>query len=217
MQMIRMAGGVAGLVLAISLPAHATYLTEDFENGLSLWTSKTGGSHHALLVNDPLNSGRNTVLTFDHFGFGGDLFSSFTISNSGPVTIGFDYLGLADSLSIPGNFGGFLGISKSLKPITEGQDIVWYAGTIDGYPSLQTALIDDNTWHRYEITVDGAAWSSFRLVLEDFSGSGGSACDVYFDNITVNFGTATQVPEPTTAALGLVGGLGALLIMRRRR
>lgn len=200
---------------AIALPLHAASFSEDFESGLAQWTGKSGGSSSGLIVADPLHSGRNNVLSFANFGYGGDLFSTVTISNTGLVSISFDYLGRADSQSKPGDFGGFLGIAKSLAPINEGQDIIWYAGTIDSYPSLLTTLADDGLWHHYQFTVDGTALGAFRLVLEDFVGSGGSPCDVYFDNLSV-IPTPNQVPEPTTASLGLLGGLAALLVFQRR-
>jgi len=212
---IRKSLSVLLAAIATALPAQAANFLEDFEGGLAQWTGKSGGSHTGLLIADPLNSGRGQVLSFDHFGYGGDLFSANSISNSGPVTISFDYLGLADHDSVPGDLGGFLGIAYSLTPISEGHDIIWYAGTVDSYPSLLTTLTDDGLWHRYQFTVDGTALGAFRLTMEDFSGSGGSACDVYFDNISV-IATPEQVPEPTAATLGLIGGLAALLVIRRR-
>lgn len=205
---------MAGL-FAATLPMHAASFAEDFESGLAQWTGKSGGTHSALIVADPLGSGRGNVLTFSKFGYGGDLFSALTISNSGLVSISFDYLGLADHDSIPGDFGGFFGIATSLTPKAEGQDIFWYAGTIDSYPSLLTTLADDGLWHRYEFTVNGSALGAFRLTLEDFVGSAGSPCDVFFDNIMVTQ-IPTSVPEPTAATMGLLGGLAALLMLRRR-
>ncbi|MEK7780683.1 MAG: PEP-CTERM sorting domain-containing protein [Verrucomicrobiota bacterium] len=203
-------------ILGPALTSQASGFAEDFESGLSQWTGKSGGSHNGLIIADPLSSGRGNVLTFDDFGSGGDLFTALKISNTNSITISFDYLGLADHLSVPGDFGGFLGLAKSLNPKTEGQDIFWYAGTIDSYPSLLTTLVDDGQWHSYQFTVDGAVLGAFRLTLEDFAGSGGSRCDVYFDNICV-IPTPTQVPEPSTAMLGLMSGLATLVMFRRRR
>jgi len=206
---------ILSATLALALPLHAANFAEDFESSLAQWTGKSGGSHSGLIVADPLNSGRGNVLSFSDFGYGGDLFSALTISNSGLVTISFDYLGLADYQSKPGDFGGFFGIANSLTPINEGQDIVWFAGTVDSYPSLLTTLADDGIWHRYQFAVNADVLGAFRLTLEDFVGSGGSPCDVYFDNISV-VATPNQVPEPTTATLGLVGGLATLIMLRRR-
>lgn len=203
------------VVLATTLPTHAASFAEDFESGLAQWTGKLGGASTALTVADPLASGRGQVLTFSNFGYGGDIFSTLTFSNAGPVNVSFDYLGLADHDSITGDFGGFFGIATALPPVAEGQDIVWYAGTIDSYPNLQTTLTDDGLWHRYQFTVDGNALGAFRLTLEDFVGSAGSPCDVYFDNISVTT-NPHAVPEPTTAAIGLLGGLATLIMLRRR-
>lgn len=200
--------------LVPALTSQAVGFSEYFENGLSQWTGKSHGSHNGVIVADPLNSGRSNVLSFSDFGYGGDIFTALKISNPGPVVISFDYLGLADHLSVPGDFGGFLGVAKSLNPTQEGQDIFWYAGTIDSYPTLLTTLVDDGQWHNYQFTVDGAALGAFRLTLEDFAGSGGSRCDTYFDNIHVT--VPNQVPEPTVATLGLISGLAALVMFRRR-
>lgn len=203
------------MALALAMPSQAASFTEDFEAGLTQWTGKSGGSHSGVIVADPLNSGRGKVLNFSDFGYGGDIFSSLIASNFGPVVVSFDYLGRADAQSIPGDFGGFLGIAKSLNPVKEGKDIIWYAGTVDSYPSLLTTLADDGLWHSYQFTLDGAALGAFRLTLEDFLGSHGSPCDVFFDNISVA-PMPTQVPEPSAAALGLMGGLAALMMLRRR-
>lgn len=206
---------LSAAVLASTLPLHAASFAEDFESGLAQWTGKISGAHSALIVVDPLASGRGNVLTFSNFGYGGDLFSALTFSNAGPVYVSFDYLGLADHDSIPGDFGGFFGIATALPPVKEGQDIVWYAGTVDSYPGVQTTLTDDGLWHRYQFTVDGNALGAFRLTLEDFIGSAGSPCDVYFDNISVST-NPNPVPEPTSATIGLLGGLATLVMLRRR-
>ncbi len=206
---------ILSATFALALPLQAANFTDDFESGLAQWTGKSGGGHSGLLVADPLGSGRGNVLTFSSFGYGGDLFSSLTISNSGSVVVSFDYLGLADAHSLPGDLGGFFGIATSLTPVNEGHDIIWYAGTVDSYPSLLTTLTDDGLWHRYQFAVDGDALGAFRLTMEDFVGSAGSPCDVYFDNISV-MAITNQVPEPTAATLGLLGGLATLVMLRRR-
>ena len=192
----------------------ATGFTEDFEGGLNQWTGQGGGAHHGILVDDPLASGRGSVLTFSQVDVGGDLFTDQKISLHGPVLLSFDYLGLARPSSNPGDLGGFLGISYSLNPVADGQDIFWHAGTDENYPGLLAPLIDDGQWGRYEIIFDANQYGGFRLTLEDWAGSGNCAGDSYFDNISVVAAT-NPVPEPTVAAL--IGIASLALINSRRR
>lgn len=203
---------VGVLSLAAGLPAMASGFLDDFESGLGQWTGKAGGVNHGIIVTDPLASGRSNVLSFTGVGYGGDLFSTAPISLTGPAVISFDYLGLAQPDSHPGDLGGFLGIAYSLNPKTEGTDIIWYAGTIDSYPGLLISLADDGLWHHYQIPVNATALGTFRLTVEDFSGSGNNGCDVYFDNISVT--SLTAVPEPTSLSLAVAGAIA--LIARRR-
>jgi hypothetical protein len=187
---------------------------EDFESGLSQWTGKSGGTHHGIIVADPLASGRGSVLSFSDFNSGGDIFSLSKISLVGPIELSFDYLGLPAPGSVSGDLGGFLGIAYSLHPVAEGSDIIWKAGTIDSYPSLALALVDDGAWHHYSLTLDGTSVGTFRLSLEDYIGSGGNCGDIYFDNIAV--ASVTPVPEPSVAATTALGLLLALAAVRRR-
>lgn len=172
---------------------------EDFESGLGQWTGRAGGPSSGQITPDPLASGHGLVLCLTNLTSGGDLFASTAISLPGTVQIDFDYLGQPGLGGAPGDLGGFLGITYSLTATTEGTDLFWYAGTQDSYPRLLVALADDNTWHHYNFQLNASAIPTFHLMLEDYTGSGGVACDVFFDNISV-----VPVPEPAAAALTLL-------------
>jgi hypothetical protein len=198
-----------GLVVNGALAAApVNRLADDFGSGLGQWVGRAGGGHSGVTVLDPLNSGRGQVLSFTDFASGGDLFTSARIKCDDLFTLSFDYLGLARPGSVPGDLGGFLGISTSLNPMNEGQDIFWLAGTIDSYPGLLIPLLDDGLWHRYELDLDGRTLGAFRITMEDYGGSGGNCGDIYFDNLLVQCKN-TPVPEPSAAVLLLVGLAGA--------
>jgi hypothetical protein len=186
----------AFLFLIVATPAVGAGFTEDFEGTLAQWTGNAGGGSSGMIVADPLSSGRGNVLTFGTTVGGGDIFTSIAIHLSGPVEVGFDYLGLSERGGVPGDLGGFLGISYTLTPNIEGVDHFWYASTVNGYPGLVIDLADDGAWQRYSFQLDADAMPAFHLMLEDYIGSGGVAQDVFFDNISV-----TPVPEPAMVAL----------------
>jgi hypothetical protein len=197
-------GFLVGVTLATaSLQCHALGpFSEDFESGLGQWTGRAGGPHNGAIVADPLASGHGNVLYFTNLASGGDTFLSSPIVLSGPITVSFDYLGLPGLGGTPGDLGGFLGAVYSLTATTLGTDLFWYAGTQDSYPGLLVNLVDDGAWHSYSFQLNASAMPAFHLMLEDFAGSGGVACDAYFDNIAV-----VAVPEPTVAALGLLSAV----------
>ncbi len=161
---------------------------EDFETDLSQWTPGRG-----VIVSDPLGS--DNALSFTGLAAGGDIWTvdSFT-SQSGRYVLSFDYLGTCGYQGC----GGFVGYDPG---------DVWLGGT-GGWPSLVT-LPDTGFWVRVTIPFTGPA--GIRLKVEDWSGAGGVAGDVYFDNFLL-----VTAPEPSTyllVGLGLVG----LALLRRRR
>lgn len=189
--------GIGVCILPTSL--HALVVPgfyEDFEGSLAQWTGKGGGSHSGQTVLDPLASGQGAVLRFNSLSFGGDILTSSPIALSGTIQISFDYLGLPELGGTPGDLGGFLGIAYSLDAVTDGVDLFWYAGTQNSYPGLLVDLADDGAWHHYSFQLNADAMPPFRLMLEDYSGSGGVPADVLFDNISV-----VMVPEPASASL----------------
>jgi len=68
---------ILGVIVAcISTPmaSYGANIFEDhFESDLSQWTGQGGGTHHGLIVQDPLRSGNN-VLTFTALNAGGDIY-----------------------------------------------------------------------------------------------------------------------------------------------
>jgi hypothetical protein len=214
--MRRLAIGLAFAVAALPGVHAAPVFTDDFESGLGSWVAKGGGlaTTQATTVADPLVVGNN-VLRFTVLNAGGSILSA-AVFPAATYTIEFDYLGLGVSgASVPDDFGGFLGIG-----VLAGDPCnCWLAGTQAGYvttPPFQPLahLIDDGAWHHYSITFTappGPFAGGFRIMLEDFSGSGGIPGDAYFDNVSL-----AAVPEPVTASLLLLG-LGLLAMTARRR
>ena len=175
---------------------------EDFEDDLSQWVGKGEGAHNGVIVEDPLRPG-NHVLTFTALNAGGDVFGSEVMVTPGQTYIlMFDYLGLPDRGGQPGNLGGFVGFAED----TPGQHR-WPAGTVLCCGGEDDPLIDDGEWHTYSIVIDpfepGPFYSglpsgnTIRVMLEDFSGSGGVAGDVFFDNIWLDIHAAVCVTPPS--------------------
>jgi PEP-CTERM motif len=207
-------------ILLTSVEASATVLfSDDFEGpSLDSWTGAFGPSHQGLIVTDPLDSS-NRVLTFSGLNLGGDIFTATKVSLASvsfPM-LSFDYLGLAQLGSVPGDLGGFLGISRQLDikdAATDGVEHFWLAGTIPygsaygaGFEAQQ--LVDDGLWRSYEIAlspyVTSKGMADVYVMIEDFVSSGGVAGDAYFDNIRIY---AATIPEPTTLALMTLGIAG---------
>jgi hypothetical protein len=197
--------GVALTLLAVPVAASGPSgaFFEDFESGLGQWSGRPNTAYSGQLMLDPLSSGRGQVLCFTNLNSGGDLFVSNPIALSGLINLSFDYLGLPTLGGTPGDLGGFLGIIYSPTATLQGTDLFWLAGTQDSYPGLSIGLIDDGTWHHYSLQLNASALPAFHLMLEDYSGSGGVPCDIFFDNLSV-----TPVPEPAIGSLLLLGLLG---------
>lgn len=207
---------IAVALLAGSTLASATTVTafsENFEGTLAAWTGIGGGAiTQAAIVLDPLN-GSNHVLGFPQLGSGGSIYSSNFITTTGDFTVSFDYLGLPRSGSVPGNLGGFFGISQA----TPGNHY-WVAGT-GSYPA-PIGLIDDGAWHTYTLTFSSPIGQTVRLMYEDFVGSGGVTGDVFFDNIRFNDSSVTPAPfggVPEPSGLALLGAAALAAAAARRR
>ena len=171
--------------------AQPAVLFEDkFESGnLDQWTGDVHGPHHGQIVADPLKAG-NRVLTFTELDANGDVFSAAPIwlkEGNRQYIVSFDYLGLAQPGSLPGNLGGFLGIATSVDLWQEGR--FWLGGTDPSgiNTAMGVQLEDDGAWHHYEIDitplVEQEAITEVHLMVEDWRDIGGVPGDVYFDNI----------------------------------
>lgn len=190
--------------------SHASPMfTDDFENGLGQWIGKSGGAHHGIVVNDPLNAG-NHVLTFTQLNSGGDIYSPlFSLTSGTTYRASFDYLGLAVKGSVLGDLGGATGLSDG-SPV----HLMWYNGTAGG--NYATPLVDDGKWHHYTYDFTGPIiWgghngvgNSTRLMFQDYLFSGGVAGDAYFDNVQLS--SVSPVPEPSSA---WCFGVGLLLLL----
>jgi hypothetical protein len=192
--------------LAIGLVASSASATtvffDDFEGNLGAWEGN-GSGHTGVIVSDPLDASNN-VLSFTSISSGGDIFTSATFSSpQNQYRISFDYLGTPGLGGVANNLGGFIGYSQDF-PGTHN----WIAGTSSNSGAADS-LVDDGTWQHVQIDFV-AGFSPFHLLVEDYSGSGGIAGDVYFDNITL-----VAIPEPSTALL-LGFGIVVLGAMSRR-
>ena len=192
----------AAFLPAFTLSAQVLF-SEDFSNGLGQWTGKNGGSHNAVVVNDPLNSGHGGVLTFTALDAGGNIFSAQPVSSLSPAFIRFDYLGLPGPGSVPGDLGGFLGLATSRSEVSR----VWLASTSPQWPAT-FQLVDDGHWHTIQMAMPNLGSPTY-LAMEDWVGSGGIPGDVFFDNIQVS-----TAPEPSPL---LLLAAGIWLALRRRR
>ena len=201
---------VAAVLLALANLGHAAPLTafaEDFEGNLNAWTGIGGGAiTQAAIVIDPLNSG-NHALGFPAQGSGGSIYTSAFVSTAGLFTVSFDYLGLPGTGGVPGDLGGFFGISQGFPGSHQ-----WIAGTLDNYTSPFINLYDTGAWQHYSLTFASQIGQSVHLMFEDFSGSGGVAGDVFFDNIQFNDSSVAPAPLPNANAVPEPGGLALVAL-----
>jgi hypothetical protein len=196
--------------------ANTVIFNEAFSGDLSAWTGKSGGLSQGFITADPLNAANN-VLSFSGLNVSGDIFtaSSLAVGNYEQVLISFDYLGLAKNGSVPGNLGGFLGLSLNLNP--QGGDGAWLAGTdqsaANGLGFTGIKLIDDGAWHQYQIDITSLLKnnniSQIHLMLEDWKDAGGVPGDAFFDNITVQ---GIPVSESGTTASMLLASATLLMV-----
>ncbi len=210
-----------GLILALTLATTAraatvTAFSENFEGTLAAWTDRNPGNPEAAIFADPLRAG-NHVLGFNRLGSAGSIYSTDFITTSGQFTVSFEYLGLTLQGSVPGDSGGFFGVSQAFPA-----NHYWVAGSQDGF-GQPINLVDDGTWHTYNLTFSSPIGQTVHLMFEDFVDSGGVTGDVFFDNVRFNDSVVApapfaSVPEPSSLALFAVAGLlGTVGATRRRR
>lgn len=198
------------LLATTSITNAATLFSEDFESGLGQWNDAYQGNN-AQIVADPFNASNN-VLNFTALRGGGDLFSSnaFTSTTSNSFILSFDYLGTCGT----GNCGGFIGISSNAGAGSH----TWLGGTTVGSNNNYNDLLPDtNSWEHVSIAFTSPL-SAVHLMLEDWSGSGGSAGDAFFDNIVLtdaNGPTLSSVPVPAAVFLFAPALLGFMGLRRK--
>lgn len=176
-----------------------TLFFEDFEQDLSNWAGKSGGSYSGTIVSDLLES--DNALTFRSVTVQGDIFTTQTFYGaSNNYTLSFDYLGTCEG----DNCGGFIGYSYGLPDVHN-----WLGGTDPHYPDL---LPDTGKWEH--VSINFSLPGSFHIILEDYKYSGMKiGGDAFFDNILLE---SQPVPEPSTMLL-FGSGLGALGLVAYRR
>jgi len=193
--------GLAAVLIVVfalhSSPAAAqTLFFDDFEGDLSQWVGKTvdGGAHNGEIVDDPLRPG-NHVVTFTALNSNGDIFGlEVSVTPGQTLVLSFEYLGLPDLGGTSGDLGGFIGFAEDTAGGVTPGGVGFLAGTIlCAFCDVKEELIDDGQWNPYSIEFDpfeatpfkspGLINNTIRVLLEDFSGSGGVAGDAFFDNV----------------------------------
>lgn len=227
---------LAPAILALSLPAHAALIAHYEFNNLNDTTGTTG----ALVVNDRSGSAAYTVgsgvlslsevstndstfdyLTAPNFGFGvADAWTlAFDVRDNGSGGAGGQSTAAAIiSSQSPGepdswqlNLSGSSGVSENTGAGT--------FGSLSGGGWHTIRLVNTGTeisvyFNGVDVTTS-ATWPSARVSLENltFANRGTNIqAGVDIDNVMV-WDTAV-IPEPSSA---LLGGLGMLMLLRRRR
>lgn len=184
--------GLSTLLLLATQAAQAdvTLFQDNFETGnLNQWTGKIGTPHQGAIVTDPWNP-TNHVLTFTGLAAGGDIFTVQKLNVSAPrrYVLSFDFLALPAGATVPGEFGGFIGLAQA--PTTDAPQN-WVAGTsyaaLNAPTNVATELSADGQWRRYEIDITPVIlanqWTNLHLMLEDWLHPDSVPGDVFFDNI----------------------------------
>jgi hypothetical protein len=160
-------------------------------------------------VTDPLR-GTNHVLTFTGLNAGGDIFTANALpvgDSNQHYVVKFDYLGLAQTGSVPGNLGGFLGVFVSIS-----DPHYWIAGTDQRglNTPLSIELTDDGAWHHYEIDITPIVrenhLTQVHLMVEDWNESGGVPGDAYFDDIQLVLTSGLTLEDIVPCAGPSAGG-----------
>lgn len=152
--------------------------------------------------------------------------SSPTIITGLPSDLGTFDTGIGNTLSLKG--GGVLSFKNSGDDITGAN--IFYSINGGSFSSLTLAFNEDNVngnsgdqrWYGDSGSIDLTGLGNGVHTLDvfynapfTFTGGGGGSGTHTENNSNANFSTSfTVVPEPTSAALGL---LGACLLLRRRR
>ncbi len=168
---------------------------EDFETGLSQWTTNYSG----VIVDDPLENDK--ALSFTSTNWAGDIISQQISNPSGNYILSFDYLGTC----LDNDCGGYIGYEPGDS---------WLGGTgADGVPDL---LLDTGEWEH--VVINFSAPTTLSLQLEDFRDSGSTAGDAFFDNILLTDANGpSSVPVPATVWLFGSGLLGLIGVARRKK
>ena len=219
---------LANWLTATALPVPATSLTPTFNTAAATTTivaNPTGLYAITMTFKVDLTGSHN--VTFDKFGIGfqrggttvGNIVGSALYSTDGvnfsAATVGENDLvntGPADNLTLktPDGFGGTIGVNQ-----------VYVVGGL----SAAGALNSGSFYVRLTVGAPTSAQATLTLLNDryDLSTSGmmnatANTTDLGADDgyDLVWYGSATPVPEPSTMALGLVGGLALLVGIRRR-
>lgn len=145
---------------------------------------------------------------------GGDMLvnvnGNMTVSQSFSVTVGTEYTVSYYEMMRGGGAYMFTTISLDTGTVTgtDGSPVIVSAGPASSITQT-TAVNDDWTLHSFKFTPDTSAIATLTFGNEYLAGDHGDNDGTYVDLVSV-----TSIPEPTAA---LLGGLGLLTLLRRRR
>ena len=174
------------------------------------YTGTTSVSNGKLVVNGNISTSILTTVNS-----GGTLAGSGTIGNLSVLSggtlspgSGIDDLGVAGDMTlVDGSFSEFeINTSGDISDLVTASNLLTFGGTLN-VTNIGGTLIDGDTFNLFDWGSTSGSFSRVNLPGLD----GGLSWDQ--SNLYVN-GQITVVPEPAAA---LLGGLGMLALMRRRR
>lgn len=193
-----------------------------FASGVSLTSAATGFINGKLYFITSLNGGGNVynqVRTGTTPGTGAETGHDLASDGVNPQFLSFGILNLSDILMVKGF--EYRTYENNSSNVTHGN--LYYRVYTTGSPSgsftqIQDSLNNDDLWTRTDGTVNllsGLTTGNYTIEIytESYTNGINTAGNIFgfSSNPTATF---TVIPEPTSAALGLIG---SVLLLRRRR
>jgi autotransporter-associated beta strand protein len=200
------------MVTAGLLKVNGSVGSVEVHSGASLGGSGTTGS---LLVNGTLTPGNSTgIMNVGSTTFLGGGKYLWEIDNFGGVAgTNWDFLNIAGDLTIS---------ASSISPF-----LIDVASLLDANDTAGSAVgFNDATSYTFAIsaasgTIHGYATDVFRIdtsaFQNPFTGTWGTSLSEDGKSLNITYTAATAIPEPSSAALALIGLISTLTLAKRRR